>query len=277
MMVNVFGMKKNIIFLMILLSLCCGCYQRNDGLLHASPNRHTTLAYNTDTSLHHLEYPAYSDKETIIEHLGYTTCYNRQKRIPDWVAYELTAEETYGPYKRDTAFRPDPAIKGIQASTFDYRGSKYDRGHMAPAGDMKWSKQAMAECFYLSNICPQNHDLNSGAWERVEWMGRRIAQKYGKVYIVCGPVFYSRQYATIGDNKVAVPDAFFKALLIRYDTNYSAIAFIMPNRTPDKHMKEYACTVDSVEAVSGLDLFFQLEDEEECEIESNIIWRHWGI
>ncbi|MBO4581446.1 MAG: DNA/RNA non-specific endonuclease [Bacteroidales bacterium] len=271
-------MKKYIIFIILLFHLCYGCYRLSDGQaksLSALP--HTAAGVSSDTSLHHLEYPAYSDKETIIEHLGYTTCFNHQTLIPDWVAYELTAEETYGPYKRDTAFMPDPCIRGKQASSLDYRGSGYDRGHMAPAADMKWNKQAMSECFYLSNICPQNHDLNSQAWERVEWMGRRIAQKYGRVYIVCGPLFYSNQHNTIGFHRIAVPDAFFKALLIPYNRSYSAIAFIMPNQTPDKHMKEYACTVDSAEAASGLDLFFQLEDEEECEIESDIIWKHWGI
>lgn len=237
----------------------------------------TTVANEPIQAQNHLEYPLYTKNDNIVEHMGYTTSYNSRTLVPNWVAYELTREETEGCLKRTDAFMPDPAIKGPQASVNDYKNSGYDRGHMAPAADMKWHTQAMQECFYLSNMCPQNHELNAQAWEKVEKMARRIAKQYGTVYIVCGPIFYSDKYETIGSNKVAVPDAFFKAMLIPYNGSYSSIGFIMHNGPSYSPMKEYACTVDEIEELTGMDMFFQLDDEEECEIESTVTWKLWGI
>lgn len=281
-------MRKNIILSVISCILLCSCNNissqqviqiASDILsLHENTSAASTVANEPLHPQNHLEYPFYSkEEEYIVEHLGYTTSYNTQTLVPNWVAYELTREETEGDLKRTDAFMPDPDIKGPQATVNDYKNSGYDRGHMAPAADMKWSVQAMKECFYLSNMCPQNHELNAQAWEKVEKMARRIAKQYGRVYIVCGPIFYSNKYETIGANKVAVPDAFFKAMLIPYQDSYSSIGFIMHNGPSYSPMKEYACTVDEIEELTGMDLFFQLDDEEECEIEATVIWKHWGI
>ena len=106
--------------------------------------------------------------EQIISHLGFTVSYNQDWLIPNWVAYELTNTEVNGTYPRRGSFCPDPKVKGRTAVTYDYTNSGYDRGHMAPAADLKWSEQSMLESFYLSNICPQNRNLNSGIWLGLE-------------------------------------------------------------------------------------------------------------
>ena len=69
-------------------------------------------------------------------------------------------------------------MRSPQTSTGDYTKSGYDRGHMAPAADMKWNKQAMEESFYMSNICPQNPNLNRGDWNDLEEKSRQMAKKY---------------------------------------------------------------------------------------------------
>lgn len=224
-----------------------------------------------------LECPAFSEDDDVICHVGYTTAYNHTTLTPNWVAYELTDKEAQGELPREDAFAQDEMAKGRQADLSDYRGSGWDRGHMAPAADMKWSEQAMAESFLLTNMCPQNHTLNAGSWENTEKMGRRIAKQYGSVYIVCGPIYNERKFGTIGANKVAVPDAFFKAFLIAVDDSYSAIAFIMTN-TPDRQdLKASSMTVDQLETVIQRDLFPNLPDEIENEIEAKIVKKHWGI
>ena len=111
-----------------------------------------------------MEIPTLStDKQgQIIQHTGYTLSYSNQMRTPQWVAWELTKAETRGEEERGSEFQTDPHVIGTKVETYDYSRSGYDRGHMAPAGDMKWDKQAMQESFYMSNICPQDHNLNKG-------------------------------------------------------------------------------------------------------------------
>ena len=114
-----------------------------------------------------------SDLEVqIIEHIGYKVSYNQTWCIPNWVAYELTKIEVEGQFPRRGSFCPDPYVKGYSAETSDYSNSGYDRGHMAPAADMKWSEKVMLESFYLTNICPQNKNLNSGLWLALEERAR---------------------------------------------------------------------------------------------------------
>ncbi len=131
-------------------------------------------------------------------------------------AWELTAEETQGTEPRSNDFLVDPKIpRNNQVTTYDYRGSGYDRGHMCPAGDMKWSREAMTQCFYMSNMCPQNKTLNGGPWEKLESSCRRWAKQEGKIYIVCGPIFTKgKNTMTIGnEHRICIPDAYFKVVL----------------------------------------------------------------
>ena len=170
--------------------------------------------------------------------------------------------------ERTDKFLPDPDVRGAKAYSNDYTKSGYDRGHMAPAADMKWSKQAMAESFYMSNICPQNPNLNRGDWNDLEEKSRQWAKKYGAVYIACGPVYDHGKPKRIGNNKVAVPDAFYKVILINDSKTPQAIGFLFPNKAGHKPLKKYIVTVDSVEKRTGIDFFPALPDEVENRIEA---------
>lgn len=224
-----------------------------------------------------LELPAISDKRDIVEHLGYTASYNHEWLIPNWVAYELTREELNGTTKGEESFQWDPDIKGKQAWREDYAGSGWDKGHLIPRADLKWSAKAYSESFYFSNICPQNHDFNAGVWLTTENMARRIARQYGSVYVVCGPIVTDNKYGTIGEHKVLVPDAFFKAFLIKDGGEYSAIAFVMLNSSERQLLKTCSMTVDELEDKCGLDLFSVLDTTIQEEIEAIIDWSKWRI
>ena len=233
----------------------------------------------TTEAIDRLEVPAQScvSPELLICRDGYTLSYNCQRLIPNWVAYELTSEETGGDVPRATHFRTDPDIATMQAEVRDYTNSGWDKGHMAPAADMKWSGEVMDECFYLSNICPQDHKLNTGVWKSLEEKCREYARYFGNIYIVCGPVVKNNQYGTIGDNGVMVPDGFFKVLLAPYYGKYSAIGFLFDNKKGGKKFMEHAVTIDEVERVTGIDFFPLLPDEVEQAVEAKVDESVWNI
>lgn len=207
----------------------------------------------------------------VIERTGYTLSYNADYKTPQWVAWELTKQELQGEEKRTDKFVPDPDVKGAKAYTGDYTNSGYDRGHMAPAADMKWSRKAMEESFYLSNICPQNPNLNRGDWNDLEEKSRQWARCFGKIYITCGPIYDNKKPKRIGNNKVGVPDAFYKVILINDKKNPQAIGFIFENHAGHQPLTKYIVTVDSVEKRTGIDFFPTLPDEVEKKIEGELV------
>lgn len=212
----------------------------------------------------------------VIRHKGYTLSYNVQWRLPNWVGYELTAEETLGNIERTDWFDTDPEVKGVCPRHSDYTHSGYDRGHMAPAADMAWDKQAMVESFYMSNICPQVHGLNAGAWKQLENRVRTWAQEDSAIIIACGPII-GKTATTIGRNKITVPERFYKIVASPYSPNPRGIAFIFNNEATDKPLYTYAVTIDSVERATGIDFLYNLPDSLENFIEHNIDLESWQL
>ena len=133
----------------------------------------------------------------------------------------------------------------------------------------------MDECFLMTNMCPQTHALNAGIWNSIEQQCRTWAKKYGKVYIVCGPIFLNKQHRKLGKNKVVVPDAFFKVIL-RTDKNPQAIGFICRNQgATGLQKKDFVNTVDEVERITGYDFFSKLPDNIEKKIEAKADINQW--
>lgn len=201
--------------------------------------------------------------------------FNPNAHIPNWVAWELTADEAQGSEKRKNNFRPDPDVKGCP-DLADYRNSGYQRGHMAPAADMKWSAEAMDESFYLTNMCPQKGSLNGGAWGNLEDKCRLLALSEGPVYIVAGPVIDGKPIEYIGENRVYVPKKFFKVILSPYSNPARGIGFIFPNWKVEGGMQRCAVSIDDVEALTGHDFFVSLPDEIENELESQVDFDQWS-
>ena len=215
--------------------------------------------------------------EQILERKGYTTSYNQQTKNPNWVAWHLTDAHTRGSFQRkQEVFSEDEDIaRGSRATNNDYYNSRYDRGHMCPAGDNKWDKQAMSQSFLFTNVCPQNHGLNKYEWNDLEILCRDWARKYGAIDIVCGPVYTSSTPRTIGKNKVRVPDAFFKVILCRKGRQPKAIGFIYRNEGKKQLMEEAVRTVDEIERLVGMDFFPALDDQTEDSIEAEARLSDW--
>lgn len=213
--------------------------------------------------------------EHIVYYTAMTISFNPSLHIPNWVAWELTADETDGPVARKNRFLCDDQVPGCP-DHWDYSYSGYNRGHMAPAADMKWSKKAMEESFLLTNICPQAKSLNSGTWGKLEDKCRTWAQIDSAIIIVCGPIVTDPITEFIGDSRVAVPQRFFKAIISPYANPPRGIGFIMPNSKVPGGMQAAAVTIDSIEAVTGHDLFSTLPDDIENDIESQCKFHYWS-
>ena len=215
--------------------------------------------------------------ERLIHYPGFVVSFNPVEHIPNYVAWELTAAECESNVtsRKSAAFQPDMQINGCAALS-DYRRSGYSRGHMAPAGDMRWSQEAMDACFLLTNICPQSTALNGGPWASLEEKCRVWARRDSAIVIVCGPVLTDTVTERIGDNEVAVPERFFKVILAPYANPPRAIGFIMPNAKFAGGMQAAAVSVDEVEKITGMDFFSALPDEIEDMVESECNFPSWN-
>ena len=214
--------------------------------------------------------------EQILPRAGYTVSYNKETRCPNWVAWHLTEEHIDGPYVRKKSpyldgngnvagikgvtkqtrrghYFEDTEAKGPRQRIADWKGvpRNITHGHMCPAGDSKWCAEAMNQSFLLTNMCPQTQKLNNGSWQRLEKRCRDWAVRYGDVYVVAGPVFRSEKgHRTMGQSKVAVPDAFFKVVLCT-SGNCKAIGFVFENNDTPQSVNKSVCTVDEVERYSA--------------------------
>jgi len=198
--------------------------------------------------------------DQIVDREGYAIGFSKHLKQPLWVTYRLTKEEAEsGGMERSNSFRSDACILGGSASPSDYLHTSYDRGHLAPAADMRWSKNVMEESFLMSNMSPQTPALNRDVWKRAEMFARQCAINEGSVFVVSGPVITNDNPETIGTNRVVVPDLFYKVI---YDETppEKMVAFIMPNRTDVKgDIWLFATNVVYAEELSGLNFFSALD------------------
>ncbi|HET8580247.1 MAG TPA: DNA/RNA non-specific endonuclease [Nitrospiraceae bacterium] len=202
---------------------------------------------------------------------GYVLAHNPDRKTPDWVAEHLTIEKVSATMDRKNYFQPDPELPpGKRAELADYKNSGYDRGNMAPPGDMRWDLEAYKESFYLSNVAPQvGRHMNRGIWAELEEKVREWAKKRGELYVYTGPIYDELldTIETIGVNDVAIPSHFYK--IIFDPGTKEAIAFMMPNdelRTSD--LPKYIVSVDMVEAETGLNFLSTLDAAVQARIES---------
>lgn len=225
--------------------------------------------------------PHHDSGEQVINHYAYSLAYSEEHEQPLWTAYMVTAERVEGQVERTDYFLEDEAVKTGSALYYDYKHSGYSRGHLVPAGDMKWNQLAMEQSFFMSNMSPQLQSFNSGVWNRMEEQVRRWAKRYDTLYVVTGPVLSDYgidqidavgidggavRFESIGvDTEITVPFYFFKAV---YDPDRErAIAFLVPHEGSSAHIKTFVVSIDELESALGFDLFPQLPDDLENVVE----------
>ena len=227
--------------------------------------------------IENLEIPTRVEGDQIIQHTGYTLSFNDEHKVANWVAYELTRDEVLGAGSREDSFKVDPAVKNGSATLKDYKKSGYDRGHLAPAADFKWSEDAMSDTFFMSNMTPQDPNFNRGIWSDLEAVVRTMAYENESVYVVTGPVLTDGPYETIGDSKVTVPKRFYKVILDYTDPDIKAIGFVLPNEGSDQPLQSYAMSVRDVEEITGINFFYLLPDDIEEMLETTFDTSKWSF
>jgi endonuclease G len=219
--------------------------------------------------------PTILPTETVTQHSAYSLVYNHKHMQAKWVAYNLTYENTVGGAERSSKFSIDPSISPRTAVTSDYTKTGYDRGHLAPAGDMKFSAQAMSESFFMSNVSPQLPGFNRGIWKKLEEQFRSWAPSSHPVFVVTGPVLTDPISSHIGQTcRISVPQRFYKVML---DTAspMRAIAFVMSNNSSTQPLSSFAMSIDEAERITGIDFFPKLNDIQEAKIEKTLILNQW--
>jgi endonuclease G, mitochondrial len=229
---------------------------------HSSADSYITPSY------HHVQTKPFSDQPIssfIIHRPSYSLAYDARSRNPLWVYEHLTNENIKGETERSLVFKEDDNIPPhLRATLIDYKGSGFDRGHQAPAADHRSSQEAMADTFYLTNMCPQCPQFNRGYWPKVEKHVRDLTKTYQNVYVITGPLYLPYQevdgkhyvkYQVIGPNFVAVPTHFFKVISLEGRQGIiETKAYILPNQeiastTP---LDKFQTTIQKVESAAGI-------------------------
>jgi endonuclease G len=236
----------------------------------------TTYSNNSEFGLPSPASPMNAN-DLLIARPQYTLSYNESRGTPNWVSYELDSRQIVVGQDRCNCFTGDPMLPANkQIFTSDYTNGGFDRGHMTRSADRTTANVDNASTFYLTNIVPQQADLNQGVWAQFENALGDSATKGGRaVYIITGPIFAPSHPLVFlkNEGKVAVPDSTWKVALIgprnggvpftvgsvqSWDdlAGLTVLAVNMPNVAGVRNdpWQKYLTTVDRIEQSTGLDV-----------------------
>ena len=221
-----------------------------------------------------LFYPRIDSGELVLHHMYYDFVYEEDHEQAKWIFYKLYPSYIVKSFERKNDFRSDPYVTSGSADHSDYRGSGFDRGHLMPAADMVWSKKALSESFYYSNMSPQHPSFNRGIWKRLESRVRKWVSQADSLYIVTGPKLNTK-LNRIGPNEVSVPEYYYKVVLKFHQSQTDAIAFLMPNQASKSDLTDYVVTIDALEEDLGIDFFHNLDVSLQTRIEKKSDHSRW--
>lgn len=233
--------------------------------------------------------PLVSDDSEVIWHSAMAIVYSEKHEMAKWVAHILLSDVTRGSVSRTNDFRPDSLVKTGTAveqdyflkhlrpdSTYEYDGYGYDRGHLAPSADFRWSEKALSESYLYSNIAPQLPEFNRDKWADIENFIRAYMYRYpeSQLFVVTGPVLNDDlPKLERSPNRVSIPEQYFKAAM-DFDAK-RGIAFLVPHEKLLYPPEYYAITIDSLEEVTGINFYHNLSDEDENHIETTLNIDEW--
>lgn len=223
-----------------------------------------SLGYSFDC-LARFSYSPISHCDQTLEKTYYTICYAKEHRQARWVYYPLLLESIQGKQPRTNDFRSDPKLRFSPVSENDLSPTKYDRGHLVPAADMKLNYKSMSETFLMTNVSPQVASFNRGIWAQLEGQIRLLVEKYGDGFVVTGPVLTSGVTKII--KNITLPSFFYKILYI--PSKQKMYAFLMPNQSlKGQSIWKFQVSVDQIEQMTEIDFFADLDQPLQDKLEA---------
>ncbi len=267
-------MRKNRIIYTTLLLLCVIGFWVFENFY--TPATYSETDGNTSATTFATNFLPSSTRDAIASHQHFMLSYSEPHEQAEWVAYVLRKEHlTYDDRKRPY-FIEDPKVRSKSADWRNYKGSGYDRGHLCPAGDRRFSKQAYNETFYTSNISPQKNDFNAGIWNRLEMQVRQWCKKYGDIHVITGGVL-QKGLQGIGEEDVAVPRAFYKIVFRGKGDDMKLLAFLFPHQESNRPLQEFLVPIDVLEKKTGIDFFHKMPKDWQQAIESRPLKNGWAF
>ncbi|MGV9003401.1 DNA/RNA non-specific endonuclease [Flavobacterium sp.] len=239
------------------------------------------LTFNTEVKfasslVKNVDLTPISTTNQIIYHTNYSLSYVEKQEQAEWVAYWLLKKNFKINRFRRPFFIQDNKVETRSADWRNYKNSGYDKGHLCPAGDMTFSLKAYQDTFLTSNIAPQQHNFNAGIWNRLEQKIRYWVEKKGNIYVVSGGVLNSK-LKTIGYEKVAVPEYFYKIIACWHEGTFQVLAFLVPHADSNKPLYSFVTSVDEIERLTGIDFFSRIEDSIEKRVEKSKDYKDWSF
>lgn len=235
-------------------------------------------------------YPIGKEDLEIIEHSGMILGFNCNYNMAEWSFHILTPDVSFGNVSRTNDFREDEKIKcgsAVEADyflrkeepdgTFSYDGFGFDRGHLAPSADFRWSAKALSESYYYSNMTPQRKEFNRESWANLEGLLRTIVDREKKIfYILTGPVLNENlPIIEKSLNQLRIPQLHYKIIVDLSQDKPRGMAFLMPNNKCEGRLSNYVVSIDSIEQLTGLDFFPSIDKILELQIESKSDFNNW--
>lgn len=233
--------------------------------------------------------PAVAAGDQLIKHAAYYLDFAPEFKQARWVAHIIVPDIIKGVVSRTNDFRIDSAVISGSADetdyflkklkpdqTFEYTGFGYDRGHLAPSADFRWSQKALSESYLYSNMSPQLAAFNRGSWGDLEDAVRSyvIRNPTTELFVVTGP-FLEKNLPVItqGKNHLPIPARYFK--VVADLKNNRGIGFIMPNEAITKPLKTFAVSIDEVEKQTGLNFYGAVPVDVQTKFESQADVKEW--
>ena len=235
-------------------------------------------------------YPVFSKKLELIEHAGMVLGFDCEYKMASWVFHVLTPDVSSGTISRSNDFRLDDKSscgsareadyflrKETSDGTFEFDGFGFDRGHLAPSADFRWSANALSESYYYSNMTPQRPEFNRESWASLEGLLRTIVdQEKKQLFVITGPILHAGlPVIERSVNKLKIPEYHYKLVVDASAENPRGMAFVMPNKKCEERFSAYVISIDSLERLTGIDFFPEMNTELETKIEQASDYTAW--
>jgi endonuclease G len=217
-----------------------------------------------------------------IEHSAMVLSYAEAHEQAAWVAHIITPDVEDLGVGRSNDFRPDPKVATGTAEeadyflktqkadgTYEYDGFGYDRGHLAPSADFRWSAKALSESYFYSNMSPQDPDCNREVWADIEsFLRGYVIRNKVDLYVLTAPVLTPNlPRLPRAKNRLTVPEQYIKVAID--PANQRSIGFVVKNAPAEQHFSQFAVSVDHVEELMRWNIFPSFSEEWEKDFEPN--------